>query len=220
MSRCYIFIYIYAYKTCYREYESSILRTVDAYIEAVRPLLTVVLLIPPVGASSFLRSSLLLRLTGEILDSITGYIPAAFDQILDILGDLDRGWVAVLRSQQWNAEEKIGEGVPSAPTLQLGGPLLQRNSISQTDRTRLRSLLSSAMDNFEEWIETVVSRRTSGDLESAAVEPARSAELIELMKVQQSFDDLFTGTLAELGELHGSLPLDLTDSENDEYELV
>ncbi|GJJ11856.1 hypothetical protein Clacol_006094 [Clathrus columnatus] len=189
--------------TAYIDEQLSSLRTVDNYIEAVRPLLTLVLLIPPVGISTSLRSALFLRLTDEILDSITGYVPVTFDQVLDLLGELDRGWVAVLRSQGWNSVDKIGEPIPMSLSLSSNA------SISQTDRTRLRSLLSSGTDKIEEWLETVLPS------DAEALEPAAA---LEGMKLRERFNDLFFQTLTDLGELHGDIRLDETDSEDEEYE--
>ena len=53
--------------------ESSTIRTLHAYLEASWHVLKVILQIPPVDPSTSLRTAYLLRLTGDVLKSITGY---------------------------------------------------------------------------------------------------------------------------------------------------
>ncbi|KAI0738029.1 hypothetical protein C8Q80DRAFT_292205 [Daedaleopsis nitida] len=115
---------------------SSNLTTLAAYLEATHHMLSLILQIPPVDPSAPLRTSFLLRLTGEVLQSVTGYVPDmdVLPVLLAWLTDLDRGWLAVLRSQAWDADACVGvdaalpEGARASP-------------MSQTERARLRSLL-------------------------------------------------------------------------------
>lgn len=113
-----------------------------------------VLMIPPVDPSSSLRVSLLLRITGEILDAIPAYpliVPSAGSPdpsveetliaLLDTIALLDKGWSAVLSSETWDPE--TGEGRQSHVATR--GP-------SQTDKTRLRSIILDAREQIEEWL--------------------------------------------------------------------
>ena len=63
--------------------------------------------------------------------------------------------------------------------------------MSQTDRTRLRSLLISGTGRLEEWLVEL----DTGEQDYAAV--------LHEMGLQQGFDELFAGTLAEMGSLRG-----------------
>ena len=156
-------------------------------------MLSLVLQIPPVDPSTPLRTSLLLRLTGEFLQAVPGYVPemATLPLLLAWLADLDRGWLAVLRAQAWDADACIGvdtelpEGARASP-------------VSQTERTRLRSLLLGGTDALEEWLERL---DTQG-------EPFEVA--LERVGLEQAFDELFAGTLAEMGALAGSDPQGMT----------
>ncbi|KAF8589697.1 hypothetical protein K439DRAFT_300486 [Ramaria rubella] len=172
-----------------RSYETSSLRTLHDYVNAAHPLLTIILLIPPIDASVHLRASLLLRLTGELLECLPGYPPES-DNIadaLDLLDELDQGWLAVLRSQTWNPDS--GEGVdlilPSDANL-------HSPPISQTDRTRLRSLLLLGTDKLEVWLEDLVP-------------PTTDTGINKVLEARQRFDDLFHRTLTEMGELQGTI---------------
>jgi len=172
-----------------RDYEDSTLRSLSSYIKAMYPLLTLILMVPPIGASAHLRASLLLRLTGDLLDCIPGYEPDDFGRLLEILTELDFGWLAVLRSQVWDSELRRGIDLVLPTDM-----IVQTSPISQTDRTRLRSLLMSGTDKLEEWLEEMVPLAETTDDTQGAVE------------IREMFDDLFHCTLAEMGELHGVVP--------------
>ena len=130
------------------------------------------------------------------MGAFTGYKPTvdALPQLLDWLNDLDRGWLAVLRGQEWDSDARTGvDAAPSQPSddgaaaqgTVLGSPL------SQTERTRLRSLLIGGTARLEEWL---VELDTGGQ---------DYTTVLETMGLQQGFDDLFTGTLSEMGSLNG-----------------
>ncbi|KAF8528169.1 hypothetical protein BU17DRAFT_38792 [Hysterangium stoloniferum] len=168
---------------------SSSLRSLSSYIKAMYPLLTLVLMVPPIGTSAHLRASLLLRLTGDLLECIPGYEPDDFGRLLEMLTELDLGWLAVLRSQVWDSELRHGIDLV-LPT----DTIVQTSPISQTDRTRLRSLLMSGTDKLEEWLEEMVPlAETTDDTPEGVIE------------IREMFDDLFHYTLAEMGELHGAV---------------
>ncbi|CCM04567.1 uncharacterized protein FIBRA_06748 [Fibroporia radiculosa] len=174
-----------------RSHPSTTLPSLSLYLTATHPLLALILQIPPVYPSSYLRTSLLLRLTGEVLSSIIGYVPGAstLAQLLAWLDDLDRGWLTVLRQQAWDPAEHVGVDVDT-----LNDSDSSRSTpISQTDRTRLRSMLIAGTDQMEEWLSGM----------DTPEQDFRSA--LETLGLQQSFDDLFTRTLAEMGSLDGSM---------------
>lgn len=139
-----------------------------------------ILQIPPVDPSASLRCTLLLRLTGEVLNSIPGYPPDknSLSALLDWLQDLDKGWLAVLRSQRWNP------AVRSAVSVRL--PVGTRStSLSQTERTRLKSMLVAGTEMLEEWVEVLQTQSDIGTTQAGRL------------------DDLFSGVLTEMGFLRG-----------------
>ncbi|KAI0927834.1 hypothetical protein AcW1_005253 [Taiwanofungus camphoratus] len=173
-----------------RSQPSSTLPSLKSYLIATRPLLSLILQIPPLDPSASLRTSLLLRLTGEIMNSIPGYVPdtQTLAQLLAWLDDLDKGWLAVLRSQAWGPIVRTGTDVTlPADNSQHSTPA------SQTDRTRLRSILVAGTSRMEEWLQEI-------DMEGQSYELA-----LERLGLQQGFDELFSGTLAEMGSLTGSM---------------
>lgn len=163
-----------------RSHPSSKLTTLPAYLDASHHLLNIILQIPPVDPSVSLRSALLLRLTGEVFDGIPGYTPdeQSLSVLLDWLQDLDNGWLAVLRSQGWDTATRSGtsvwllDGTHSTP-------------LSQTERTRLKSMLIAGTEMLEEWVEVL---QTQSD--------------IEIMQAGR-LEGLFFGVLTEMGFLHG-----------------
>ena len=118
------------------------------------------------------------------MGAITGYRPttAALPQLLAWLNDLDRGWLAVLRAQAWDADARGGVDQPAADAAA---------QTSQTERTRLRSLLVTGTGRLEEWL---VALDTGGQ---------DYTTVLETLGLQQGFDELFAGTLAEMGSLGG-----------------
>lgn len=124
------------------------------------------------------------------MNSIPGYVPdtQTLAQLLAWLDDLDKGWLAVLRSQAWDPIVRTGTDVTlPADNSQHSTPA------SQTDRTRLRSILVAGTSRMEEWLQEI-------DMEGQSYELA-----LERLGLQQGFDELFSGTLAEMGSLTGSM---------------
>ena len=169
-----------------RSHPSSNLTTLPAYLEASHHLLNLILQIPPIDPSASLRSTLLLRLTGEVLNSVPGYTPdeKSLSILLEWLQDLDNGWLAVLRSQGWDsvARSRISIQLPDGA---------RSGSVSQTDRTRLKSMLVAGAEMLEEWVELL--RAQLGDEETQDIETTLGGQL----------EDLFSGTLTEMGFLRG-----------------
>ena len=160
----------------------------------MRTLLTLTLQIPPVALSGMLRTSLLLRLTGTVLDDIVGYLPDVADLIplLQWLDMLDRGWLSVLCRHAWD---------PMRGGVELPEELLRRTPLpTQTDRTRVHSLLVTGISALENWMEG-----KNEDEEDNLVHDMRR------LGYQSTFDELFHRTLTKLHELE----LDIVDDEEE-----
>jgi hypothetical protein len=225
----------------------------------------------------------MLRLTGEVLDSIVGYAPtnivaeavvhesddmpeeklenrnhesenndgsSVLKFLLAFLDDLDKAWLAVLRNQVWNSEESVGKDgdelepgpSPSTISMEVDQDLIantsmdvdsnsnQKNpgpcgvqsksasdsqlslppSISQTDRTRLRSLLITGTQKLEDWLPPIM--YTSDDMDFDVVASKDQAptqaqastrdleEMMDAINVRDLFNDIFWRTLTEMGE--------------------
>ncbi|KAF7791055.1 hypothetical protein EIP86_002015 [Pleurotus ostreatoroseus] len=175
---------------------SSTLQTLSAYLTETHALLSFIMQIPPVDPSASLRTSLLLRLTSEVMNSITGYKPdvQTLPQLLDWFNDLDNAWLAVLRFQAWDTDTREGKDVV-IDSSEEDGPSFTSSPISQTERTRLRSLLVTGTASMEEWLVALEPNQPEEDYTS----------VLEKFGLQQGFDDLFTGVLAEMGSLDGSM---------------
>lgn len=125
-----------------------------------------------------------------------GYPPdtKTLPQLLAWLQDLDKGWLAVLRTQAWDTEGHEGIDVVISSDEDVAS--LKSTPVSQTERTRLRSLLIGGTSNMEEWL-------TGLDTGGEDYEVS-----LERLGLQQGFDDLFASTLSEMGFLHGSVALE------------
>ena len=186
----------------------------------------IILQIPPVDPSTSLRTAYLLRLTGDVLNSITGYkltsestptnghadgpiastanldsIPlplarSALYDLLDFLDDLDQAWVAVLQGQVWDPSSGAGVDLV-VPIDSSSGLNVKSTPPSQTDVTRLRSLLIGGQSALEEWLGE--ERLTQG---GEGEEDDLSATL-ERMGLLDEFDELFSKTLDFLGGAGG-----------------
>ncbi|KAK2466888.1 hypothetical protein APHAL10511_001146 [Amanita phalloides] len=162
--------------------------TLSGYLEAASRILILVLQIPPIDPSTSLRTAYLLRLTNEVLSSISGYTPStsALEDAASWIDDLDQGWLVVLQSQVWDA--KKGEGVD----LVLGaGEAVKSTAMSETEVTRLRSLIVSGMAELDGWV-------GGGGEEEVEVESK-----LRRLGLQDRLDELFSGTLDFLGGLGG-----------------
>ncbi|KAI0344982.1 hypothetical protein BDW22DRAFT_1353801 [Trametopsis cervina] len=159
--------------------------------------MSIILQIPPIDPSASLRTMLLLRLTGDVMGSVTGYHPDVdvLSQLLEWMNDLDRGWLAVLRSQAWDVDDRTGTDVllGSDTTANAEASARRSTPMSQTDRTRLRSILISGTATMEEWL---VELDTAGEGYDV---------VLSTLGLQQGFDELFAGTLAEMGSLNGAM---------------
>lgn len=161
---------------------TSKLPTLSSYLEANRQILSLILQIPPIDPSTSLRIMYLLRLTGEVMNCIPGYAPdvAVLPDVLGFLDDLDQAWLTVLMSQVWDPNSKASSDlvVPAEDITNI-----HSTPMNSTERTRLKSLLISGVTGLEEWMAGM-------DL----------GEENSQVRLQESFDDLFSNTLAELGQ--------------------
>ena len=129
------------------------------------------------------------------MNSIPGYPPDSntFPNLLDFLDDLDQAWLTVLQSQIWDPLSKEAVDLVM-PAQQLSSDSnIHSTPMSQTERTRLRSLLVTGTSQLEEW------------LASMGTGSEEFHEAFERMGLQQAFDDLFSRTMTELGGLSGPL---------------
>ncbi|KAJ3480385.1 hypothetical protein NLI96_g8382 [Meripilus lineatus] len=181
---------------------SSNLPSLSDYLNATHTLLSLILQIPPIDPSTSLRTTLLLRLTGEVMDSILGYKPEPrfLSQLLEWLGDLDNAWLAVLRSQTWDTETAQGVDLIIDQEGAAATPNIRSTPMNQTERARLRSLLIGGTARMEEWLVNLGSPSTTAETDSEGLD-----DMLERLGLQQGFDDLFSGTLSEMGSLGGSV---------------
>ncbi|KAK7040275.1 hypothetical protein VNI00_009742 [Paramarasmius palmivorus] len=168
--------------------------TLPSYLEVTQKLLSMILQIPPFDPSTSLRTTFLLRLTSDAFNAIPGYTPNAQDlpTLIDWLDDLDQAWLVVLRLQVWDPKE--GAGI----TVELSTNSNVRSSpITQTERTRLKSLLLGAVEMLEGWMECLDGRTADvdGDEEQGDMEG-----MLGRLEVRDGFNDVFSRTLRELGQ--------------------
>jgi len=193
---------------------SSTLKTLPAYLEAARHLLLLVIQIPPIDPSTSLRIAYLLRLTGDVIFAIPGYqldisstigIQETLRNLLGFLGDLDQAWLAVLRSQVW--DPSTGQAVDLVIAVDDDDPQTSSSSTalsikstppSQTDVTRLQSLLFTADSSLEEWLSNEKARADGGDSENVS-------GMLDRMGLLEEFDSLFMRTLDFLGGFAGTV---------------
>lgn len=194
------------------------MRTLPAYLEAARHLLLLVIQIPPIDPSTGLRTAYLLRLTGDVLFAIPGYqletstttsIQETLRDVLEFLSDLDQAWLAVLQSQVW--DPSTGQAVDLVVDLHdddsqtINPPSNMPSALSsvkstppsQTEVTRLQSLLFTGESSLEEWLTNEKSRADDADNDDVSGMLARMGLLDE-------FDSLFVRTLDFLGGFTGT----------------
>ncbi|KAK7438451.1 hypothetical protein VKT23_018064 [Stygiomarasmius scandens] len=177
------------------------LPTLDDYLQASQKILAMILRIPPVDPSTSLRTQVLLRLTNDVLSSAPGYPPTPENLVLalDWLDDLDQAWVSVLQTQTWDPEEGVGvdlviDAEDAANGLKSTGP-------SQTERTRLKSLLIGGVATLEEWVEGRTVEEFDGETSNESVRDVEG--LLKELGLQEDFDNLFSRSLDELRDVGG-----------------
>ena len=133
-----------------------------------------------------LRISLLLRLTNTVIEDVPGYTPDRTDLVplLKWLDLLDRGWLSVLCLQAWDPVKN--EGVDLPLDTKIPPP-------TQTDCTRVHSLLVTGTSALEDWMEG--KRGDEEEEDDGLVHDMRR------LGVQSAFDELFHRSLTRLREL-------------------
>jgi len=190
------------------------LKTLPAYLEAARHLLLLVIQIPPIDPSTGLRIAYLLRLTGDVLSAIPGYqletskttnVQEALRDLLEFFGDLDQAWLAVLQSQVWDpstaravdlviAVDDDSHASPKSPS----ALNIRSTPPSQTEVTRLQSLLFTGESALEEWLTNEKTRANDADSDDVS-------GMLEHMGLLEEFDSLFVRTLDFLGGFTGTV---------------
>jgi len=134
-----------------------------------------------------------------VLDDIVGYSPDVADPIplLQWLDMLDRGWLSVLCRQSWDPIREEGMELPEELLRTTTPP-------TQTDCTRVHSLLVTGISALGNWIE---GEGEDQDEEDNLVHDMRR------LGYQSTFDELFHRTLTKLHELE-------SDEADDEEELL
>ncbi|GAA5977992.1 hypothetical protein JCM10908_004188 [Rhodotorula pacifica] len=114
---------------------TSRLPTLDAFLQALLPLHAFILTIPAVPPSAALRIAYYLNLTSFIPPALDGYtvLDETLDSLFETLARFDRGWVAVLRGEDWDST--TGQARPDT-TAGAGS-----SGMRTTDRARLESLV-------------------------------------------------------------------------------
>ncbi|KAI5824309.1 hypothetical protein K523DRAFT_315469 [Schizophyllum commune Tattone D] len=174
-----------------RAEDSTSTPTLQAYLQESRQILSLILQIPPVQPSASLRTAYLLHLTNDVISAIPGY-PAELESLPDLLtwlNELDRAWQVVLAGQIWRPEEHIGVDSPEGSTLQT------RNLITQTDRTRLKSMLISGSAVIEDWVGEIVAQE---DVDAEDIE-----SMLQRLGIAEGSVRIFPGTLDELERMSG-----------------
>lgn len=119
-------------------------------------------MIPPTDPSGSLRVAYLLRVTSDIMDAIPSYpladtpplvnvddpdpmVPPPIEdtlvKVVDVITDLDKGWLAVLNSQAWDPKKRKG----TVSAVATRGP-------TQTDKTRLSSIIRLGKEGIMTWL--------------------------------------------------------------------
>lgn len=206
-----------------RNEESSELRSLPQYLEEVRHILALVLQIPPVDPSTGLRTYYLLRLTGDVFCSITGYrvhqatgqdglsralsvdlsaVRDVLQDLIDFLDDLDQAWLAVLEGQVWDPESAEGVDLASGlsnitlHTDDEGAAMNDDNDVKTTLPNQTDTTrLRSLLVGGESALEEWLLDQRFGDSDLPGT--------LQSMGLLDDFDNLFVRTLSHLGEFKG-----------------
>jgi len=174
-----------------RSEHAANLPTLSHYLNAAREILFLILQIPPIDPSTSLRTAYLFRITNDVLSSIPGYPPGSqvLHEVLDWFDDLDQAWMAALQAQAWDPHEGRVDLVIDAADAIAG---VKSSPLSQTESTRLKSLVIGTSESLEAWLEGGHSDEgTEAEVENR----------LQRLGLQGDFDDLFARTLDYLGGL-------------------
>lgn len=78
---------------------------------------------------------------------------ATLEEVFQLLEKLDEGWCAVIRNERWDSTLNHGIFAQSSDSAAAGDrPTGDSMAFSVTDSTRLRSLVVSGKDEFDDWL--------------------------------------------------------------------
>lgn len=78
---------------------------------------------------------------------------ATLEEVFQLLEKLDEGWCAVIRNERWDST--LNHGILAQPSDSAAAgdrPAGDSTAFSVTDSTRLRSLIVSGKDEFDDWL--------------------------------------------------------------------
>ncbi|GAA5978396.1 hypothetical protein JCM5350_001151 [Sporobolomyces pararoseus] len=121
----------------------SQLPTLSSFLDAVIPLLSLVLAIPAAKPSGGLRVAYLLQLTGYLSPAIEGYPlnDESIEKLFVFIEKFDRGWATVLEGKEWdsaNGKEKEKDVEGEQP---IEGEGYEVQPLRNTDLVRIKSLI-------------------------------------------------------------------------------
>lgn len=108
----------------------------------------------------------------------------------------------MLTGQSWDPVEKVGVDVEipaDADGMTESELTILEAPVTQTDRTRLRSILISCSERLEEWLEHIdilVVPNSNSDGNAGSVD---ITTLLENIGLRERFEDLFSLTLSHMG---------------------
>jgi hypothetical protein len=125
------------------------------------------------------------------------------------MDDLDQSWMAVLQNQIWDPDR--AEGVDLVLPTDIHSQY-RSSPPSQTDVTRLRSLLFSGQSTLEEWVSN---QRNKGDAMRKGDSSEDVAVMLAKMGLLDQFDTLFAQTLDYLGGFSGDVARNVVEPETE-----
>ncbi|WVN90470.1 uncharacterized protein L203_105706 [Cryptococcus depauperatus CBS 7841] len=148
------------------------LKSIPSLLSRLAPLLQLILQIPPYQPFSHIRTSYLLTLTA-VIPSYIAALPLhqngigqreegiatrkVLQDVLQFLGEVDRGWMAVLNRMGWTPPPSIISATKKAyeeGQVLVGGRAIRveyGGQVDLTERIRLRSILVSGRSKIEAW---------------------------------------------------------------------
>ncbi|KAH8824434.1 hypothetical protein DL96DRAFT_208420 [Flagelloscypha sp. PMI_526] len=177
--------------------------SLESYVAEIQRLLALILRIPPIDPSTYLRTTYLLRLCNECLNSVLHYQPPspsdsdALGCLLDVLDDLDQAWIVVLHSQIWDPEEGGTDLILSVEAVNHGK---KSTPPSITEQARIRSFALGSLANLQEWVSQ---RHNTMSEKKEDPQVQEVGDLLARMGLGQRFDKIFERTIEELGGLYG-----------------
>lgn len=79
------------------------------------------------------------------------------------------------------------------------GLTIPETPVTQTDRTRLRSILISCSERLEEWLEDIDILTAPNSNSDGNAEPVDIATILGNIGLRERFEDLFSLTLSHMG---------------------